>query len=232
VLNQYFTVKGDTFSEKDSIRRSFLKPTKIFDLKKEVLTFNHTLLKGNIILHSDTTLIIDSTTRMENALVFAKTIVIKSGFTGNCQLFATDSISVGRNCRFEYPSCLGVIRYNKTKSKSQARVSIGENSIISGLIFSYDGNPDNLKPLINIGKKDTIRGQVYTQGILQLNDKAVVDGSVFTCSFSYKSAFTLYENYLINITLDSRGLSPYYLSSEVAPVATKKKKVLQWLEGN
>lgn len=231
-LNPYFTAKGDVFPDNDSIQRSFLKPTKVFDFQKEVQIISHTLLKGNIILHSDTTLTIDSTTRLENVLVFAKTIIVKSGFAGNCQLFATDSVSVGRNCRFDYPSCMGVIRYNAVKSKSQAKVSIGENSIVNGQIFSYDGSPDNLKPLINIGKKDTVRGQVYSQGILQFNDKTVVHGSVFTSNFLYKSVFTLYENYLINVTLDSKELSAYYLSSEAIPVATKKKKVLKWLEGN
>src|SRR5579872_1247570 len=80
VLNEYFTAKGDTFSEKDSIQCSFLKPTKIFDFQKEVKTLGHIMLKGNIMLHSDTTLIIDSTARLENVLVFAKTIIVKSGF--------------------------------------------------------------------------------------------------------------------------------------------------------
>jgi hypothetical protein len=69
-------------------------------------------------------------------------------------------------------------------------------------------------------------------GILNLRAGTAINGSVFTKRFLYQSEFTRYENYLINVSMDSRALSPYYLSSDLTPVAGKSKKILQWLEAN
>ncbi|HJP63619.1 MAG TPA: hypothetical protein VJ844_09270, partial [Mucilaginibacter sp.] len=153
-------------------------------------------------------------------------------FRGRCQLFASDSISIKRNCRFEYPSCLGVVRFAKTKIPSQAKISLGEKSTFNGIMFSYEKEPGALKPLISIGKSDTVRGQIYSQSTLELADNVTIQGSVSTLNFLYRSAFTLYQNYLINVRSDSKSLTPYYLTSPVLPAPSPNKKILQWLEGN
>lgn len=231
-LSVYFGAKGDRLPAKDSINASFLRPTKVFDFGHEAATVKNVTLKGNIILHSDTTLVIDSTASLENILVFARTIVVKTGFRGNCQLFALDSISVGAGAHFNYPSTLAIIRSEPPKINSQARIRLDTACTLGGQIFTYESKPGELKPLITTGKTDTISGYIYSQGTLELKDKAVIRGGVLTSKFLYKSSFTLYENYLINVTLDSRALSSYYLASPVSPIAFKKKKILQWLEGN
>src|SRR5581483_6506629 len=216
----------------DSIRQSFLEPVKVFDFKKEAQTLQHVKLSGNIILHSDTTITIDSTAVLSNVLVYAPVILIKDGFHGQCQLFAADSISAGKNCRFDYPSCLGIVRIVSPPVPRQAKITLNANTTFSGIIFTYEKKPSDIKPLITISKGDTVKGQLYSQEILELKDHAVIYGSAVTESLLYKTAFTIYVNYLINVTVDSRSLSPYYLSSSVLPGTSKKKKVLQWLEGN
>ena len=221
-----------TLPRLDSIQRSFTLSTQFVNFKKEIHTLSNISLTGNIALVSDTSLIIDSTARLKNVLIFARSITIKSGFHGNAQFFATDSIKVDSSCRFTYPSCLAVLRFYSPQVSSQEKITLGNNTVFEGTIFTYEKTETPVKPLIVIGKRAKITGQIYSQGILELNDKSEVDGSVFTSRFLYRSAFTLYENYLINITIDSKALSPYYLSSELLPVTNKKKKVLQWLEGN
>jgi hypothetical protein len=226
---------GDnTFLKKDTVRASFSGPTHFVNFKKETKTIQDVYLEGNIVLFSDTTITIDSTAVCKNIMVFAKAIVVKSGFRGNCQLFAADSISVGKNCRFNYPSCLGILRFQASiaKNNTQAKITIGPNTNLSGLVFTFEKADNQLKPDISMAKHVKITGQVYSQGILELKDSTEVDGSVFTSLFYYKSPVTLFENYLINTTVDSKALSPYYLTSGLVPVATKKKKILQWLEAN
>jgi hypothetical protein len=216
----------------DSIQQSFLRPTRIFNFKKEIQTIKDIKLSGNIILFSDTTIIIDSTAVLNNVMVFAKAITVKSGFKSSCQLFATDSIYVENNCRFEYPSCLGILRFQTSKTSTQEKITLGKNTSFSGTLFTYEKAENLLKPSISIGKQATITGQVYSQGMLELKDSTVVDGSVFASLFYYRNSFTLFENYLINTTINSKLLSPYYLTSELLPVAKQKKKILQWLEAN
>jgi len=235
LFDQYFhkdPLGDSTLLKRDFAMESFLNPTRFVNFKKEVQTVENIHLSGNIALFSDTTLIIDSTAVFKNILVFAKVIIVKSGFQGNCQLFATDSISVGPGCRFGYPSCLGVLRFQSSIVGTPPKITVGHNTGFSGILFTYEKTEAPVKPLIDIGKHVKIKGQLYSQGILELKDSAEVDGSVFTSLFYYKNSFTLFENYLINITIDSKALSPYYLTGELLPVASKKKKVLQWLEAN
>lgn len=232
LLDKNFSADGGPLTDKDTINQSFLKSARVFDFKNMVQTLDHIRLNGNILLHSDTTLIIDGTASLSNVLVFARSIIVKDGFRGNPQLFATDSISIGKNCHFTYPSCLGVIRLRTPKIISQTKITLGENTTFSGLIFTYESNPGAMKPMIRLNKNDTIRGQIYSQDALAFKDQVVVDGSVFTKRFLYQNSFTLYENYLINATFNSKALSPYYLASPITPVASKTKEILQWLEGN
>ncbi len=224
---------GDTTLPKaDSISNSFLRKARIFNFKKKALTIENTKLQGNIILFSDTTIIVDSTAGLKNIQIYARAIVVKSGFRGSCQLFATDSIMVEANCNFGYPSCLGVVRFKNPIVNSEPKLTIGKNTTFCGLIFTYDKLDNPVKPLIVLGNDVKIKGQVYSYGITQMNDKSEVDGSLFTSRFWYRNTFTLYENYLINSTIDAKALSPYYVSSDLIPVVKKRKKVLEWLEAN
>jgi cytoskeletal protein CcmA (bactofilin family) len=234
-LEQYFnadTKVKNMLPKVDSVNVSFLSPTRVFNFKKVAQIVQNVKLSGNIILVSDTTVTIDNTAVLINTMVFARAIIVKSGFQGNCQLFATDSISVENNCHFDYPSCMGVLLFGSSVISNIEKISIGESTDFNGIVFSYEKTERPIKPLIQLGKNVKIKGQVYSQGNLQLKAEAEVDGSIFTNRFLYKNTFTLFENYLINATLDSKALSPYYLTSGLLPVSAKKKKVLQWLEAN
>lgn len=215
----------------DSLSVSFFKPSRVINLKKHVTTLSNIRLTGNIILLSDTTIIIEHTAVLSNVLIFARSISVKDGFHGSCQLFATDSIGVDKHCSFSYPSCLGVIRDHNDKS-TQGKIRIGENSMVTGVLFTYEKEKSQLQTLIDIADNVKIYGQVYVMGLLKFNKGGEINGSVFANRFLYRSTYTTYENYLINIKLDATGLSPYYLTSALLPVSAKKQKVLQWLEQN
>ncbi|CAN5280291.1 hypothetical protein BH09BAC6_BH09BAC6_10830 [soil metagenome] len=221
-----------TLLQSDSIQQSFLIPPRYINFKKKVQTIKNLKLRGNIVLFSDTTLIIDSTVILDNVMVFAKAITVKRGFHGKCQFFASDSIRVKPNCHFDYPSCLGVLRFNISKVANTAKIVLEGNSTINGIVFTYDAQKNNLQPSISLGPNVKVIGQIYSQGVLEYKDDIEIDGSIFTSRLIYKSTYTLFENYLINIKINAEALSRYYLTSELIPVASKKKKVLQWLEKN
>lgn len=235
ILKSFFSqnLMGDsTLSKIDSLQQSFLFATRVFNFKKQVQTLSNIRLGGNIILRSDTAIIIDSTAVLHNILIFAKSITVKNGFHGNCQLFATDSIFVEDRCHFDYPSALGVLRSQSAATNTQEKITLGANDYFGGIIFNYEKAENKLKPSVSIGKHTQICGQIYSQGMLELKDSTEVDGSVFTNLFYYRNAFTLFENYLINTTINAKAISPYYLTGDLLPVAEKKKKVLQWLEAH
>jgi len=213
---------------RDSVKQSFLNPTLTFNFGKKEYTINNHL-EGNIILRSDTLLTIEATAKLNNILIFAKAIKVKSGFKGNCQLFATDSIQVEQDCNFTYPSVIAVLNF-EDKAQGQRKLTLGDYSGFHGTIATYEKAKNELVPVMDLGKATNITGQLYSQGLLNYKDGTVINGSVYTSRFLYQTAYTRYENYLINIKLNGPALSPYYLPSELIPVASKTQKVLQWLQ--
>ncbi|MHB8208034.1 hypothetical protein [Mucilaginibacter sp.] len=220
-------------SNSDSLINSFLLPVKIINLGSTVTTLTHLKLSGNIILFSDTALTLDSTAQLNQVIIIAKSITVNSGFHGACQLFAHDTIGVQPRCRFDYPSALAIVRFDPpSQPEKGARISLSANVVFNGCIFAYELQPGKLPPLIHIGQKAIVKGLVYSQGYVEFQDKAEIDGSVFTDRFLYQTSYTRYENYVVNTTINEKLLSPYYLSSALFPVATQKKKILRWLEAN
>jgi len=217
----------------DSIINSFLLPTRIINIGKTVSTLAHIKLSGNIILFSDTALTLDSTAQLNQVIVIAQSITVNSGFHGACQLFAHDTIGIQQRCRFDYPSTLAIMRFDPASIlKKGAKISLYNNVVFNGCIFTYEKQQSTLPPLIHVGQKATVKGFVYSQGYVEFEDKAEIDGSVFTDRFLYQTAFTRYENYVVNTIINVKLLSPYYLTSALFPVAAKKKKILQWLAAN
>lgn len=216
--------------KEDTLRQSFLLPTHVISFGKQPAVISSRYLEGNIILKSDTIITLDSTVTLKNILVLAQYIKVKSGFKGTCQLFATDSISLERNCSLAYPSCIGVLSSAK-QEKAPPKISIGENSTVSGTVLIYQQQKsEQLQPLVDLGKHVTIEGQVYVPGMLNYKDGLTIHGSVMVNRFLYQTDFTRYENYLINAQLSSKQLSPYYLTSGLLPVSARPRKVLQWIE--
>lgn len=225
--NHYTT--DNALIKRDSTTASFLSDARTINFKKTPSILSNIVLNGRIILFSDTTIAIASSAHLENILVFAPSIIVESGFKGNCQLFASDSIHVGKECILAYPSCLGLITNGK-KNKAIPLINIENNSKINGVIFSSNPNSSNKPPVISIGSNSVIKGQIYADGLLNLKDKVAVYGGVFTNRFTYQTSYTHYENYLINVDIDASRISPYYLSASLLPGTAKARKVLQWLK--
>jgi hypothetical protein len=212
-----------------SVSNSFMRPTLSCSIDKKVYTLTNAL-SGNIVLHSDTTVVIAGSARLQNVLVFARVIVVEEGFRGSCQLFASDSISVGKNCHLDFPSAIGVLNFaEKALPGTQQKLSIGENTSVSGSIFTYEKSKNELRPLIELEKNVRVSGQLYAPGLLNFKDGVQIRGSVMAARFIYQTAYTRYENYLINLKIDGPALSPYYLTSALLPSAASAKKILQWL---
>jgi hypothetical protein len=229
--NDQNTTSDSSFEKIDTLQNSFLKPTRSIHLGKKIQTIKNMLLRGNIVLFSDTTLTIDHSATLDNILVFAPSIIVTSGFHGTCQLFATDSIHIQSGCVFNYPSCLGVLNSNSSKISPYVRIVLGKNTGFNGAIFTYRQKEEEIMPVLALDSNVTISGQIYSQGMLQFKYNLHVNGSVSTKLFTYQNSYNLMENTLIDAWISSKALSPYYLSSVLFPVS-KQKKVLQWLEQN
>lgn len=228
-LLSYFIItdNGLRYNDKDSIVNSFFNDRKLYKLKIDHEQLSGQKIKGKVVLVSDTTLTLSADLILEDALVFAPGIIVKEGFKGSCQLFARDSISIGKNCNFLYPSFAGVFKTDT--SKIQSKVALGENTHFAGILMSYEKKRSELQTIISLAKNCIVTGEVYATGYLKLESPLSVYGKVYAKTFVMEKGTTLYENFLIDIVVNRKLLSKYYLSSPLFKREAQNYEVLKWL---
>jgi hypothetical protein len=74
-----------------------------------------------------------------------------------------------------------------------------------------------------------VNGIVYCQGSFQYETHTVLNGAIFTERFLTMADNIMYENYLIDMTVNRSDLSAYYLASDLFGGKTNKPNILQWL---
>lgn len=210
----------------DSLSNSFHNKTMIVSLDDSLITQK---LQGNIIVHSKRPILIKREAQLEDILIFAPSITIEEGFHGQVQLFASDSLIIEKKVVLDYPSTIGLLSQKDSIEVKdfQPSIHIHEGSKISGTVFSsYEGS-DFLSALIRIDKEAVINGQVYADGLLQL--QGTVNGITQCKQFSLKTQSTLYENFVLNGEMNFPALSPFYIGS---PLLNKGKllSVIKWLK--
>lgn len=191
----------------------------------EKIELNNQKLSGNIILLSKQQINISSQTELNDILVIAPCVLIEDDFTGSLQVFASDSIRIGKNCRLNYPSVAGVLQSDLSAPTSF--LSISEGSIVEGILFaSSPGEHPQGNQLIEIQKNAEIKGQVFSSGVVDL--KGSVYGNVFCSKFLLKTPSSIYENHLFNATVDYSKLSPYFVGIGLVR-QSDHKKVVKWM---
>lgn len=223
-------VKGRPFEVRDSLLHSFFDDVLVYHLDAGQIGLGGEKLQGKIILVADTTVHITADTRLDQVQIYAPAIIVAPGFKGSCQLFARDSIIIGKNCVFDYPSFAGV--FKAEGQEIQSKISLGEGSRFSGVLLSYEKKRSPLQTIISLAKDCKINGEVYATGYVKLERSVSVNGKTYAKRFIMQTPSTLYENYLIDITLNRKLLSSYYLSSSVFKKTAQQladQKILKWL---
>lgn len=217
---------GLAFYSGGDLHHSFFSDAKRYRLKPGTILTNH--LKGNIILYADTTVTLSAASNLDGIQVYAPFIKVEDGFKGRCQLFASDSISVGNRVRFSYPSALAVIR--TASSGDLPKITCGAFFNLQGILFSYEETRSPLQTLIAIGEKSNITGEIYASGIIKLEKGLKIRGKVSCNRFLMQTPQTLYENVLIDVELNRKARSKHYCSGLISSDGKTGKKILQWLE--
>lgn len=217
--------KKKVFVEPISQTVSFIDSTKYIKLPL-IANLSDVQLKGNMVLYADSLVQISSTAQLDGVQIYAPIIKVANGFKGRCQLFARDSVIVGEQTVFNYPSVIGVIRTKE--SIDQPKIQFGSQSIFNGVVFSYEKTRTPMQTMISLDKGCTFKGEVYSTGFIKVGKDVKIIGKASCNTFVMQTQTTLYENFLIDVTLNRKELSSYYLS---APLFDKnKRQVLQWLE--
>ena len=221
-------MEGDTLLafHTDSVKviRSFGESALVLQSTAPII-LQEIMLKGKIVVRSSQWVQIKKSAQLENILVFAPFIFIDDEFEGAGQFYASDSLVVGENCKFNYPSALALVN-NSTQEKSTL-LKIGKGSKIQGAVFSYQERQSiRSKNLVVLAEGSKVLGQVYSNGYLELH--GVVYGTVLCQQFLLKTSSSVYENHLLNTTID-RSLLPEDFVGLYLFELEQKRAVAKWL---
>ena len=197
--------------EEDSIINSFSNKTLVVHSTFPI-NIENKVIEGNVIVKSDQLITISSSTKISNAIFYAKGIIVEKNTKGNMQLFAQDSILVQKNCNFYYPSVLGVIGRNN--SGFSKKLYLEDNVQFKGTIFLFNKEVSRKQQsLISIGERSKVMGQVYASELFELKGELI--GSVYCKKTFLKTPSSVYENHLMDVVIDRKSLSPYFIGASL-----------------
>jgi hypothetical protein len=210
----------------DSLSHPFTENTIVIN-QSGWLFLDQLHISGNVMIRSDKAITIRNTSTLSEVLLYAPYIEIETGFKGNVQCFATDSLKVMELVHLDYPSTLAVL--DDQKLNEVKKLEIGVGSIIQGQVLIYDEFVDFRKlPILALAEESIIEGEVYSNGFTEA--KGTIHGSIYTRKFLLRTPSSSYENYLKDAVINSDGLSKYFLGGKLINNGEYQNSILKWVE--
>jgi len=193
------------FENIDTISNSFTNKCLVIKCQAGTVITNKYII-GNVIFISSQSLTISSNSQVSDAVFYASDIKIESNFEGALQAFAINSLEIETNVKLNYPSNL-VLLPDETV---QGKLTIGENSIVEGSVLLYSVfNMPELNSFLQIDVGALVHGQVYSNQWTEL--KGEINGSLYANQIILKTLSSVYENHLLNASIDLSKRSKYYI---------------------
>lgn len=213
---------------KDLISAPFAGPSLLLQAQDSIAVDGQ-VVRGQVLLVSNKSITVTASATLDNVLLFAPSIRFEEGFRGRVQAFARDSLLVGSDCEFRYPSALGLVNIPEDSIvyEFQPFIRIDGASVVNGLVFSYYPGSEELLAMIGIAPDATVNGQVYADGLLEL--QGAVFGMTACRRFTLQTPSSLYENFVLDGVMDYTRLSPHYGGSPLLN-AGRLGNILNWLD--
>lgn len=209
--------------EVDTLKRSFFQDAVIVYEAGEIV-LNNICLAGHIIVSSSGKITVGANASLNDVILTAPKITVKEGFTGTLQAFASDTLIIEKKCTLLYPSAFGVLR--TMRSPDHVLLSVDEGTILRGALIGLQDSYDIRKQLlVQIGKETRITGQVYSSGLADIKGK--VAGSVTASRLLLKTPSSVYENHLLDATIDCTALPEEFAGMVMSG---RTRTVLKWME--
>lgn len=207
------------------IEQSFEKEAKM--IRGESLNLNQLRLKGQLLIVANKEIYVGANSVLEDVILVAPKIKFESGFRGNLQALATDSLIVGQDCHFEYPSSLGLLK--EKSSDHAAFLKIDSLSTVQGVVWLKELVYNRKKARANIAPETLIEGDLYIDGYLDV--KGNVYGHLSVKKFSLRTAASVYENHILDVKIDyNRRHKSYLLPDFWEQSEGAKKGIVKWLD--
>ena len=174
----------------------------------------------NIKLVANGEILVDSTTRLDNVLLIAAKVRFKKGFKGVVQVIASDSVILEEGCYLSYPSSLTVVNDESTGNHLKG-IFIGEKVRVEGSMIAVNNTSTAQKVIVTTKKDCALYGFVYSSDYGSIQGSLY--GSLFCAKLLLQTPSAVYENHLLNCTIDAR----HYMVSLYIPAVFEKSKALK-----
>lgn len=232
-LQEYVPSNSDKVIQREAINtNSFFESTHfVYDENKIIL--NETYI-GNIIVKSETEVVITNLARLTDVVVIAPKITIEKDFTGSASFIAGERIALAENVRLEYPSSLIVVNTQGDENipvpKGEEPIFIADNSTVAGTVIYLDEREEKTENRMNsfthiaIAPMGTINGYVYCQGNVEL--MGTVRGAIYGDRFLAREFGSVYINHIYNGKVLGRDIDPAFGG---LPFKESDKAIVKWL---
>lgn len=211
-------IKLENINSINNFKNSFLKTTVFFKVNSNCC-FDNLVVSGNVSIISDGSITIKSTSKLDNIIVAAKKVVVEDNFTGRLQIYASDSIVVGRNVVLKYPSSL-------ICTTNDACINIMQNSkVCGGVVLLNNTDINTSKGIISISNSSKIYGLIFSA--FNVDCKGFVEGALYCNRFLSEKRSMYYENSVDSLILNETQLPSYFAMPSI--LNHKKRKFICWL---
>jgi hypothetical protein len=198
--------------KEDSITVSFNEETLVLRCPDNY-TISDKYLSGNIAI-AGKKIRIANTSRIHQCIVLADTIIVEKQFKGDLQVFAEDYIEIGESSILEVPSVL----YLNISNKSDQIVVKSQTKFQGDIIIPHYMRDQ--KEILVIEEGCRMVGQIYCNGYSSF--EGILFGSFYSTGFMKRSRSGLYENYLVDVCIDSKRLPDEYCGISLINMSNAK----------
>jgi hypothetical protein len=207
------TISYESLEKNSQLFNSFKQTTKLLDVS-ELDVLEDISIRGNIIIVSNSNLIIKKSALIEDVLLVAnKNLTIEAGFKGNVHIIGKKQVEIQPEVQLKYPSSIYM-----NNDKDSVVVKLSKNSkIIGGVVISGNTYKGSLKRKFILEKDAIVIGSLYNYGTSQLEGKVI--GSVYTDRLSINTTSLKAENTMLNTVIDHDSLPKNFVK---LPLFTKR----------
>lgn len=191
---------------KSIMKNSFTNETLIIEAEGEMHLWDHKL-SGNIIIRSHRKIVVHSNTKIEDIILVAPVIEVKSNVKGSFQAFATKSIHVKKGASLSFPSAL-VVDTRKQKEKQDSNINTvaieieGTTTVEGSIVYLEKKEKERFRSSrinIKIDENSALKGEVYCLGSIEFLGK--LEGALYTDQCVVNGYGSRYINHLYNCSI-------------------------------
>ncbi len=184
-------------------------------------------LGGNIVVYSEAEVHVASSARLRDIIIVAPYVAVADQFEGSLQIFATDSIRIGKGARLRYPST--VVLKQREDPVAQSTLLLEQDAECAGVVMAVRVKESRYDCTVKLKPGSRVHGQVYAEGFADI--EGTVAGNLTALKIIFKNSNSTYVNHFMDAKIDYSLLSPYFSGSAFgADSSGGGLKMVKWLE--